>query len=124
MASEQLSLSCTAQFYSGGIKENDRKANLWKTCTWTRNSDGAVCKIKAEDDFSTDFEYCDKTLGEVNNLGGNRGECKINILKARIEDLGNWSCKIEKCRDERNGGCEHRLAGDCIGEDTVMVQVN
>ena len=124
MASEELSLSCTAQFYSiDGLEESKGKDNLWKTCIWTRNADGATCTIIAKDEWSSKIEQCDSSLGDVNIIGGDRMECRINIPWVKMKDLGNWTCRMEKCNQEEKGGCGHKDSGDCAEEDTFYVAV-
>merc|ERR1712203_46659 len=127
MASEELSLWCTAQFYDvdckNGLHAKKGKDNLWKTCIWNRNSDGATCTIEAKDEWTTTIEQCDSSLGQVNIIGGNRMECRINIPYVEMKDLGNWTCKMEKCNDEEKGGCGHKDSGDCSEEDAFYVAV-
>ena len=128
MASQELSLWCTAQFYdvdcNNGLQAKKGKDNLWKTCIWKRNSDGATCTIEAKDEWTTKIEQCDSSLGQVNIIGGNRMECRINIPHVEMKDLGNWTCKMEKCNDEEKGGCGHKDSGDCSEEDTFFVAVH
>ena len=119
-ASESLSLSCKAKFKHEG---DEGREYLWKTCIWTRVSDGAACAIEAENDWETNIKQCDSSLGAVNIVGGDRLVCRINIPEATINDKGDWTCKMEECKYESAEGCADKDSGDCFGEDTVHIEV-
>ena len=120
METDRLSLSCVAQFYSNG-KEND---DLWKTCTWKRDSDGAACTIEGIDDKSSKVGQCDSSIQGVKIVGGDRYKCSIEIPEVKLKDNGIWTCSMEKCKEQSDGGCEAKDSGICEGEANVRIQVN
>ena len=120
METEKLSLSCSAQFYSNGKENKD----LWKTCIWKRDSDGAACKIVAENDIKTKDPECDTSIEDVKQIGGDRHKCSIEIPEVKLKDNGMWTCSMEKCKDKSDGGCEAKDSGICEGEAKVHIEVN
>ena len=125
METEKLGLACNAQFYSeNGSPKNGDKENKWKTCIWKRNLDGAMCTIEYIDEYNFDKTQCDSSLGDVRIVGGKRSVCEIEIPEVTYNDLGNWTCTMEECKDQSMGGCKHKDSGSCKGESTVYVQVN
>ena len=124
MATQSLNLSCTAQFYSKIRNESYQgKANLWKSCAWKRERDGATCTIEAKDDLKFNEIECDKRLVGVKHSKTKRNECRIEIPNIKENDQGNWTCVIEKCNDQNLGGCEHKDSGSCTDKNTIFVRV-
>ena len=120
METEKLSLSCSAQFYSNGKENKD----LWKTCIWKRDSDGAACKIEAVDNMRLKQPDCDTSIEGVKVVSLSRYNCEIDIPKVKLKDNGMWTCSMEKCKDKSDGGCEAKDSGICEGEAKVHIKVN
>ena len=128
MEFQKIELSCEATFHNmNSSKGYVGEENLWKTCSWTRNSDKAACIIEADDKWTTHIKRCDssiKTRDEgVDIVGGDRRICKINIYRALPMDRGTWTCRMEKCKDLDEGGCSDKDSSSCQGESSVTVTV-
>lgn len=128
MNSKRLMLTCTVNFFKVNIsKEIPEEENLWKSCTWTRNSDKASCVISAVSDFETHIEKCDSSITQresgVDIMGADRRVCEILIHKALPMDHGSWTCRMEKCKSRNDGGCAHKDSSSCSGQSTIHVAV-
>ena len=101
--------------------------NLWKLCTWTRQSDKASCSIKAVNEWVTNIHKCDSSIttrpSGVEIMGADRRVCEILIQEALSIDDGIWTCRMEKCKAMKDGGCAHRDSSPCVGESIVRVEV-
>ena len=101
--------------------------NLWKSCTWTRESDKASCSIEAVDEWVTNISKCDSSItGRPSGVvitGSDRRVCEILIQEALLIDDGIWTCRMEKCKTMKNGGCAHKHSSSCFGESDVYVKV-
>ena len=110
MATQSLNLSCTAQFYEKfSDKKLQGKANLWKSCAWKRERDGATCTVEAKDNLTFNAIECDKRLVGVKHSKTKRNECRIEIPNIKQNDQGHWTCVIEKCKNQNLGGCEDTI---------------
>ena len=124
METETLVLACTAAFTKlNGERQSRDKDNLWKNCIWTRDSDGAACTQSANDALNIGIGQCDSSMKDVDFGSGNRQECKLIIPSIDLSHRGNWTCRIEKCKDISKGGCSSKGSSDCVGEATVHVMV-
>ena len=117
-----------ASFYKENIsKVIAEEENLWKSCTWTRKSDKASCSIEAVDEWVTNISKCDSSItGRPSGVvitGSDRRVCEILIQEALLIDDGTWTCRMEKCKTMKNGGCAHRYSSSCLGESDVHVEV-
>ena len=119
METERFKLNCSVI-----TEDTDKiKEHLWKSCVWTRNSDGAKCSQIAIKPFVTTKESCDTSLVDV-ELGSSKPlECAISITSASVSDRGNWTCKLKKCKDIEDGGCSSEESSACMAEANVKVKV-
>ena len=125
MATQSLNLSCKAQFYSKfGTTKLQGEDNLWKSCAWKRERDGASCTIEAKDNVTFNAIECDNRLVGVKHSKTKRNECRIEIPNIKENDKGNWTCVMEKCRDQNLGGCEHKDSGSCTDKHTIYILVS
>ena len=85
------------------------RANLienkdWKTCSWSRNSDGAECKYEYIQKFEGWIieESCDTAIEDTQFFGSDPNNenklCGIVVPSADSLDNGTWSCKIHPCK--------------------------
>ena len=115
-------------FYKESIlKKADEEENLWKLCKWTRNSDKTSCSVKAIDNWVTEIDKCDSSISSrpagVDYMGADRRVCEILIHKALPIDHGNWTCRMEKCKTVKEGGCAKKDTSSCYGESTIHAEV-
>ena len=126
--SKTLSLACKTSFYKENIlKKIDEEENLWKLCIWTRNSDKTSCSIKAIDNWVTEIDKCDSSISTrpsgVDIMGNDRRVCEILINNPLPMDHGRWTCRMEKCKTVKEGGCAYKDSSSCFGERTVYAEV-
>ena len=117
-----------ASFYNENIlRKIPEEENLWKLCSWTKNSDKTTCSIKAIDNWVTEIDKCDSSISSrpsgVDITGSDRRVCEILISKALPMDHGNWTCRMEKCKAVKEGGCAIKDASSCLGESTIRAEV-
>ena len=122
METEKFDLNCIVD-----VKNSKQiEENAWKRCVWKRNYDGASCIQTATDAFNTKKEACATSMHAVDTESGTVRsiiKCSISIPYASLDDRGNWTCKLEKCKDEKHGGCGANAASECMGESSVNVNV-
>ena len=131
MASQQLTLSCNVK-----LEDNSTEIEnlFWKKCTWIRMHDKTVCQQWAVDDYKIDKDNCDSSFGEVKiglassekeeiDKGKERLRCSITF-PAKEKDYGEWKCKMHKCKDKKDGGCENENASNCSSEIIVNAMVS
>ncbi len=98
----------------------------WKRCLWRRDNDGASCIQRATDAFKTKKEACATSMHAVETeLGTTRSmiRCSISIPSATLDDGGSWTCRLDKCKDGKDGGCGANAASECWDEASVNVTV-
>ena len=104
----------------------------WKTCTWSRHSDGESCRYERKKKDSNNalviVASCSKLLDRYNffeevyvNVRGY--QCGTVIPSANQLDNANWTCTITQCKNENVGGCEDKDGNSNTVEDTVNVKV-
>ena len=103
----------------------------WKTCRWTRNTDGATClynyqKNKDDDNWAID-EFCEPSLADSEFFGSDPNIenhiCGINVPSADQMDNGKWKCALEECKTAMFGGCAHSHGNGNTVEATMNVKV-
>ena len=119
MATERLTLLCKIE-HDEALKENHDL--FWKTCTWTRLSDGAECHLTALE-HKTNIESCDVSMGDVEHTITDRLECSITLPNILKIDDGAWKCKLTKCVDRKDGGCSSNITSTCYREIIVNATV-
>jgi hypothetical protein len=121
METERFKLNCIVI-----LKDSNKvKENLWKSCVWTRNNDGATCSKKAVNDFETIEVGCDTSMkaAGVEVDSAKPFECKLVIPSASLLDRGNWTCMLRKCKDLKDGGCSAEEPSECKAKASVFVKV-
>ena len=119
MATERLTLLCKIE-HDEALKENHDL--FWKTCTWTRLSDGAECHLTALE-HKTNIESCDVSMGDVEHTITDRLECSITLPDTHQRNNGAWKCTLGKCKDRKDGGCISEYPSNCSREVVVNAQV-
>ena len=122
MEGEKFELNCVVDV--DDVKQIEE--NAWKRCVWTRNTDGASCIQTATDDFNTKKEACATSMHAVETESGSVRsmlKCSISILSAKKDDRGNWTCRLEKCKDGKHGGCSANAPSECMDESNAYVKV-
>jgi hypothetical protein len=121
METERFELSCIIIPKDSSKEE----VNLWKSCDWTRNNDGAKCSQKAVTAFKTIIDDCDTSMinAGVEVDSAKSLECKLVIPSASLADRGNWTCMLKKCKDLKDGGCSAEESSECMAEASVFVKV-
>ena len=119
METERLKLICSVILED----TNKIKENLWKSCVWTRNGDGAKCFQKAIKPFITTKESCDTSLTDVEVGSQMPLECVISIPSASLSHRGSWTCRLKKCKDIEDGGCSSDEPSSCMAEASINVKV-
>ena len=123
MATGRLTLSCRVYAENASIQKEEL---FWKTCTWTRISDGAVCHQYAKEDSEIKKEHCDSTMGDIEIGTGSkrdRLECSITLPDTHQRNNGAWKCTLGKCNDRKDGGCISEYPSNCSKEVVVSAQV-
>lgn len=124
-------------------KSNYENAN-WKTCTWSRNSDGANCRfVYMKMGNNTDgkiAEFCSPSIEnyrffgkvkdpnvKVHGNGHSTDEenqiCGISIPSANRKDNADWTCTIMQCKNHNVGGCGAKDGNNNTVEATINVEV-
>ena len=122
MEGEQFDLNCIVDVED--LKQIEE--NSWKRCVWTRNYDGASCIQTATDVFNAKKEACATSMNAVETESGSVRsmiKCSISVPFAHRDDRGRWTCRLEKCKDGKHGGCGANAASECMGEANVTVKV-
>ena len=121
---QKLTLSCRVK--SDLIDGNDD----WKTCRWTRISDGASClfEYKKENGEWKIEEFCEKKLDDVVYFGSDPNLenhiCGIDKMGATQDDSSDWKCTIEECKLPPLGGCSARNGNGNYVDATMNVKIN
>ena len=75
----------------------------------------------------TEIDKCDSSISTrpsgVDITGSDRRVCEILISNALPTDHGNWTCRMEKCKTVKEGGCAKKDSSSCFGETIVHAQV-
>ena len=125
--SKKMVLSCTAQFSKiNSSEEYVGDENLWKLCVWTHLSNKAACSILASNIHSSAIDKCDSSFTKrpegVDIGSSDRRVCELIIHQASSVDLGEWTCRLEKCKNLKNGGCADKHSSKCFGVQTITVR--
>ena len=126
---QTLTLECRVK--SDLIDGNDD----WKTCRWTRASDGATCLYeykKVQDSIINSHweieEFCEPGMSDAIYFGSDPNVenhiCGIEFLAADQTDNGDWKCTIEECKMWEFGGCSANNGNGNYVEATMNVKVN
>merc|ERR1712168_435137 len=107
---QQITLSCR-------VKSDliDGSAN-WKTCRWSRLSDGATCLFEYKEVTNgigaNEMEiesFCDQKIADVEYFGSDPNVenhiCGMDKPSADQDDNSDWKCTIEECKLPSIGGC-------------------
>ena len=105
----------------------------WKTCTWSRNSDGENCRLEyKKTDSKNGMEIsrsCSGLIADypfyVNSNWTDVGNqvCGIIIPSASQLDNADWTCRLMQCKKEILGGCGDKDGNDNTVEATINVKV-
>ena len=126
---QKITLSCRVK--TDLIDGNDD----WKTCRWTRMSDGATCLYgykKVQDSIIHSHweieEFCEPSMTDAEYFGSDPNVenhiCGINIPEADQLDNSDWKCTIEECKMVALGGCAANTGNGNYVEATMNVKVN
>ena len=107
----------------------------WKTCRWTRASDGATCLYeykKVQDSIINSHweieEFCEPGLSDAVYFGSDPNVenhiCGVEILSADQMDSTDWKCTLEECKLWELGGCSANNGNGNYVEATMNVKVN
>ena len=107
----------------------------WKTCRWTRSSDGATCLYeykKVQDSIINSHweieEFCEQGLSDAVYFGSDPNIenhiCGVQFLSADQQDSGDWKCTLEECKNVAFGGCASNNGNGYYAEATMNVKVN
>ena len=107
----------------------------WKTCRWTRASDGATCLYeykKVQDSIINSHweieEFCEPGMSDAVYFGSDPNVenhiCGIEFLSADQMDSGDWKCTLEECKTVAFGGCSANNGNGNYVEATMNVKVN
>ena len=107
----------------------------WKTCRWSRGSDGATCLYeykKVQDSIIHHHweieQFCEPSMADVEYFGSDPNVenhiCGINIPSADQLDNSDWRCVIEECKMVAFGGCSANTGSGNTVEATMNVKVN
>ena len=115
MRTFSLNLTCMIK------ADNTSPEKLWNTCEWKRNSDNVTCDYQSNSDGTISRKQCHNLLKKTDFERENNLECKMIIPSVEFADNGTWTCRMEKCQNVDNGGCENQ--NNCVGEATVDIKV-
>ena len=107
----------------------------WKTCRWTRMSDGATCLYdykKVQDSIINSHweieEFCEPSMSDATYFGSDPNVenhiCGIQFAAADQADNSNWKCTLEECKNVAFGGCSSNNGNGYYVEATMNVRVN
>ena len=72
----------------------------------------------------TILKTCDSSFENVDiSNGGERARCRITF-DAKESDYGAWMCKLQKCKDKKDGGCNAELGSECYKEIIINATVS
>ena len=125
---QRLTLECRVK--TDLIDGNDD----WKTCRWSRVSDGANCLYeykKVQDSIINSHweieEFCDQKLSDAIYFGSDPNVenhiCGIEIESADQLDNSDWKCTIEECKLPSIGGCSAKNGNGNYVDATMSVEV-
>ena len=115
MRTKSLNLTCKVK------GDNTNKNKLWNTCTWTRNSDNITCTYQSNSNGIISQTECHDLLKKTEFERGSNLECKMIIPAVEFSDNGNWTCRMKKCQNLDDAGCEDQ--NNCVGEASVNIKV-
>ena len=107
----------------------------WKTCRWSRASDGATCLYeykKVQDSIINSHweieEFCEQGLSDAVYFGSDPNKenhiCGVQFMSADQQDNGDWKCSLEECKNVAFGGCSSNNGNGYYAEATMNVKVN
>ena len=114
METQTLDLSCTVK----GKSTDENK--FWKTCEW-KHGNVTTCTLNSNGKGYINKTQCHESMKAAYSKGRNNLECRISIPSVVLSYNGIWTCRLEKCKDVADGGCEDKSS--CAAEANVNILV-